>query len=754
MNHHLTFPAMLRDRASLHAHRPAIVFVDEAGNETRWTYGELWRRCVAVASALGRADSASRCGEASGRGEGSRDSRPTPSIADTKSSRRALLLFPPGIDFLPALVGAQIAGWIPVPTCYPKPHREMPRLNAAAADCSPSMILTDSRTLATLDREKLATAAGLPCLAVDTCVAVDQDGLNPQSPGRSRPENDHPAEGQAVAFLQYTSGSTSAPKGVIVSQSNLMSNLETIRKGFGLDWETDDKNPATAVFWLPYFHDMGLIGGALAPLYIGMRTVLMSPQTFVRRPLRWLQAIQRFGASVSGAPNFAFELCADRVSPSQAQSLNLSSLKLMFCGAEPIRAATLRSFEARFKSSGFDANCYYPCYGLAESTLLATGGAGPGRPKVLTVDRQSLRRGRVHAASDTSTDKSTELVSCGSVVGDGRLAIVDPTSSTELGPDQVGEIWLRGASVSQGYWKSQPDSGAKFDATLTTKRSGIFSRFSGNRADTEAGFCRTGDLGFLHQGQLYVTGRTKELIIVRGRNYFPQDIEATIAAIEEHPIQRSAALSIDGPRGEALGIVAELSRHAPEALYPSICREIRRHVIEEHEIDPRQIVLMPLASIPVTTSGKLRRGECRRWFENGDEQSLYRWRRSGATEAPPLQLPPLPKSPQTEDQALVSDCVGDWIIQWLVTRGGIEPGQVDINRRFDDFGLDSLMAIELIGDLEDACDIELAPTVAWDHPTIAKMASLIAARYCAPPAASAQESRTFASKWTETVSSG
>jgi acyl-CoA synthetase (AMP-forming)/AMP-acid ligase II/acyl carrier protein len=425
----------------------------------------------------------------------------------------------------------------------------------------------------------------------------------------------------------------------------------------------------------------------------------------------------------------------------------------MFCGAEPIRAATLRSFEARFKSSGFDADCYYPCYGLAESTLLATGGDGPRRPKVLTVDRQSLRRGRVHATSDTSAYKSTELVSCGGVVGDGQLAIVDPMSSTELGPDQVGEIWLRGASVSKGYWKSQPDSFAKFDATLTTKRPGIFSRLTGNRADAETGYCRTGDLGFLHQGELYVTGRTKELIIVRGRNYFPQDIEATIAAIEELPIQRIAALSIEGPRGEALGIVAELPRHTPDELYPSICRQIRRQVIEEHEIDPREIVLMPLASIPVTTSGKLRRGECRRWFENSDAISLHRWRRSGATEAPPLQLPPLPESPRIEDQELVCDCVGDWITQWLITRSGVEPGQVDVNRRFDDFGLDSLMAIELIGDLEDACDIELAPTVAWDHPTIAKMASLIAARYCAPPAASPQEIRTFAPKRTETVSS-
>lgn len=751
MNHHLTFPAMLRDRASLHPNRPAIVFVDEAGRETEWTYGELWRRCVAVASALGHADSANHTGEGSGLGEGARDTRPASSIAGMKSRPRALLLFPPGIDFLPALVGAQIAGWIPVPTCYPKPHREMPRLNAAAADCSPSMILTDSRTLATLDREKLGTAAGLPCLAVDKCLAMEQDDLNPQSPRRSRPDNDDAAEGQPVAFLQYTSGSTSAPKGVIVSQSNLMANLETIRKGFGLDWETDDKNPATAVFWLPYFHDMGLIGGTLAPLYIGMRTVLMSPQTFVRRPLRWLQAIQRFGATVSGAPNFAFELCADRVSPSQAESINLSSLKLMFCGAEPIRAATLRSFEARFKSSRFDADCYYPCYGLAESTLLATGGAGPGRPKVLTVDRQSLRRGRVHATADTSTEKSTELVSCGSVVGDGRLAIVDPSSATELGPDQVGEIWLRGSSVSKGYWRSQVDSSAKFDANLTTKRSGMLSLISGKRTGTQAGFCRTGDLGFLHQGELYVTGRTKELIIVRGRNYFPQDIETTITAIEEPPLQRIAALSIEGPRGEALGIVAELPRHTPDELYPSICRKIRRLVIEEHEIDPREIFLMPLASIPLTTSGKLRRGECRRWFENGDEKSLYRWRRSGATEAPPLQLPPLPESPQTEDHALVCDCVGDWIIQWLITRGGIEPGQIDINRSFDDFGLDSLMAIELIGDLEDACDIELAPTVAWDHPTIAKMASLIAARHCNPPAASAQETRTFAPKWTETV---
>ncbi len=769
MNDHRTFAAMLRQRAFVHPSRSAVVFIDGAGDEQELSYGHLWQRCLDVATALaGVPPVAQRQSDLS-----LSEFDPLPPAA---SSPRALLLFPAGIDFLPAFIGAQLAGWIPVPTGYPKPHRAMPRLDATARDCRPAVILSDSQTLHTLDRSKLdPAAADLPCIAID---AIAPPGVQPAlSAGGAPPLTSDsaaflqytsgstassaggttPLTSDSVAFLQYTSGSTSEPKGVIISHRNLMTNLEMIRTSFALDWQSDDDaEPTTAVFWLPHYHDMGLVGGMLAPLYIGFRTVLMSPQTFVRRPLRWLQTIDRFRAAVTGAPSFAFELCADRISPQHAAELDLTSLRVTFCGAEPIRAAALRAFATRFAGAGFKSHSYYPCYGLAESTLLVSGGKGPSLPGSLELDRLALREGRVRVLAADSPEKGTTLVSCGSAAGDTELVVVDPDTRLASGDGRIGEIWIRGDSVSSGYWNRPQENSSRFGACLAARRPGLAARLFGNRRDASAdserpapptsgsqerpwsngshqkirGFFRTGDLGFIHGGELFITGRLKDVIIIRGRNYFPQDIEATVAQIGDASFGRVAALAVQHPRGEALAVVAEVARHTPPSRLSAITRLIRRAIIEEHEIDPRQVLLVRPSMIPVTTSGKLRRSLCRQWLDDDFRGALHRWQRSGGTESPPLPLPPLPDNPGPLEHDAINDMVRLWIVQWLTVRGGIEPDQIEVNQRFEDYGLDSLMAIELIGDLEDCCDVELTPSVAWEHPSIDTMASLIAARLC------------------------
>jgi len=727
MKHHPTFASMLRDRATQHPERTAIIFVADDGTETALAFHELWRRSLAVAGALiEQTQAVSPQATPAHSGSPSTNHDAAARLANEPVGPRALMMFPPGIDFLPALIGAQIANWVAVPLPYPKPHREMPRLNAAARDCSASIILSDSNTIATLDRSHLDPAADVPCLAVDRLWSKAGNGdLSPEA--QSQFETLLAASGpESIAFLQYTSGSTSSPKGVIVSQRNLMSNLEAIRTGFGLPWVNgNEPKVTTSVFWLPYYHDMGLVGGVLAPLYIGFRTVLMSPQSFVRQPIRWLKAVEQYQAAVTGGPNFAFELCADRISPAQAQDLDLSSLKVMFCGAEPIRAAALQAFESRFAPAGFSADCYYPCYGLAESTLLAAGGRGPSRPTMLQVDRDSLSAGNIRVASSRTSDKVATLVSCGQAAGDSELVIVDPVALTLRPEREIGEIWLRGPSVTAGYW-NRIDTDQILNARFSRRRGTLLTLLGSADRLSEDVYFRTGDLGFIHHGDLFVTGRIKELIIIRGRNYFPQDIESHVRSVATLAVNKVAALSTQGPRGESLAVVAELPRHASKRDCEVAVREIRREIIAAFEIDAREIVFVAPASIPVTTSGKLQRNACRNWLTPHSPPVVHRWRRNSGTESPPLTLPTLPDPVGEHDFACVRELVCEWIIQWLIVRGGIDADQINVNRRFEDYGLDSLMAIELVGDLEDSCDVELTPMLAWEHPTIIKMASLIA----------------------------
>jgi acyl-CoA synthetase (AMP-forming)/AMP-acid ligase II len=382
-------------------------------------------------------------------------------------------------------------------------------------------------------------------------------------------------------------------------------NAEAIRQAFALG--PDDRG----VLWLPPHHDMGLVGGLVEPLYAGFPMALMSPLTLLQRPLRWLQAVSRWRATVSGGPNFAYELVAARTTPEQRASLDLASWSVAFTGAEPIRADTLDRFVEAFAPAGFRRTAFHPCYGLAESTLIVSGG-GRGEPILFDADAAAIEQRRVRSA-DTGTDQVRRLVGCGRAVSGLRLAIVDPDTLAACPDDEIGEIWIRGSSVARGYRNRPDETERTFDARIAGSGDGPF--------------LRTGDLGFLHDGELFVTGRLKDVIIIDGRNLYPQDIEAT--AERSHPAVRAAsaaAFSIDDGGSERLAVAVEVDWARLRGVAPAGWREpvenrdivqtIRRAVVEAHDASVHAVVLLPPGGVPRTTSGKIQRHLCREEFES------------------------------------------------------------------------------------------------------------------------------------------
>ena len=685
-----TFPQWIGQRAQRHGDRVAATFVGDDRSEESWTYNQLWRRVSSFAESL---------------------SQIQPKPQDTSHKPRALLLFPPGLEFITGFIGAHVAGWIPVPTCYPKPGRVMERLDSAASDCAPSAIIADAATLSGIDPAKLSPAArDIPHVATDTNEIVHGKSFIAPSSIDLSPDS--------IALLQYTSGSTSEPKGVMVRHRNVMANLEAIRRGFNIEWQVDEATEADCgVFWLPFFHDMGLIGGLLEPLYVGGRTVILSPRAFLQRPIRWLKMISDYKAVISGAPNFAYQLCVDRISPEHTDNIDLSSWKTAFCGAEPVLPRTISDFARRFASCGFSSSSFYPCYGLAEATLLAAGGDGPSDPKLLTVSREALANRQVVIEDDQPTSNKTAqtLVSCGHAAHETELMIVDSESRVPCRDTTVGEIWIRGLSVTAGYWNRDEENSLRFQAST---------------ADGEEGYCRTGDLGFIHDDELYITGRIKDVIILRGRNLFPQDIETTVrqTVANESGTEsgQCAAFSIPGPRGEGLALVVELPRRIDDSILPEIVRSIRRAVIETHEVDPRCVMLVRQATVPLTSSGKVQRIRCREMFDDNEIKCKHRYDRAFASEQTPITMPKIPDNPTPDDSDFVGRAIETWLAEWLVVRAGVAPDDVELDKPFADYGLDSMTAVELSGEIEDWSGVELTPIVAWNHPTVAKMSSFIA----------------------------
>jgi acyl-CoA synthetase (AMP-forming)/AMP-acid ligase II len=555
--------ALLRHRAAVQRDDRAYVALSDRGREDATiTFADLDRRAAALADQLAKRAAA---------------------------GSRALLLFPMGIECLVAFFGCLYAGIIGVPMMVPRRQSARDASVSILADCDPRLALTTSELLSGARGDIVGRFhhAGLEWLAVDA-PAAELDAAERSDARRGD-----------IAFLQYTSGSTSAPKGVMVSHGNLLANLEMIRIACG------NTRASTYVSWVPLYHDMGLILNALQALYVGAPCVLIPPLAFLQRPYLWLRAIHDYRAEVAGGPNFAFDLCVDRHRPEQLAGIDLSCWKLAFVGAEPVRAATVERFTEMFRSYGFEPRAMWPGYGMAEATLLISGGNRGEGPVVRDVSRAGLLRHEAEpprAASDAQA-----AVGCGRALAGEEIAIVDPETNARLDPNQVGEIWVSGPNIAQGYWQNTAATEATFRARIA------------GEADRQ--WLRTGDLGFLDAaGELFITGRIKDIIIIRGANHYPQDIEDTVQS--SHPALRrhgGAAFTIaDEAKGEQLVVVQEVERTERHRVTPpQLIGHIREAIVLEHDIVPHDIALLRPGALPKTTSGKIQRALARQLWLTG-----------------------------------------------------------------------------------------------------------------------------------------
>jgi phthiocerol/phenolphthiocerol synthesis type-I polyketide synthase C len=714
-----TLVELLRSRALHHPNQHAYTFLIDGEKEgAKWTYGTLDRHARAIGALL---QSYHAHGE------------------------RVLLLYPPGLEFIAAFFGSLYAGAIAVPAYPPRNKRYLPRIQTIVENAQARILLTVEHT-----QEKIQTwldqASSLKSLQI-----LSTDNL-PE--GMEKQWQEPNIDGTNLAFLQYTSGSTATPKGVMITHANLLHNLELIQEYFGHSLYSK------GVIWLPPYHDMGLIGGILQPLFVGFPVILMAPAAFLQRPVRWLQAISTYRATTSGGPNFAYDLCVSKITADQLRTIDLSSWNLAFNGSEPVRFETLESFAAAFEFCGFRQEAFYPCYGLAEATLFVTGGKKSELPVNRTFYATEIEHNRAIEAPKQE-EKVRRLVGCGQNLRDQTIVIVDPETRTRCSPDHIGEIWITGPGVAQGYW-NQPD---------ITKES-----FQAYLEDSKEGpFLRTGDLGFMKDGELFITGRRKDLIIIRGRNYYPQDIEWTIE--QSHPAIRrncSAAFSVDINGEERLVIVAEVERRymanrrqSDEKSYegvnqrqfpglnqqeiePGFSRSIqqppdidvsithiRQAVAEEYDLDAYAILLIKATTIPRTSSGKIQRHLCKTGFLNDSLEIIGKWVETpiedkvlirldeDTSETQDVRDQSAPKPPSRK-LSLSTETIQAWLIAKLSESLGVRPHEIDIREPFARYGLDSVKAVRLSADLEDWLGCKLSPTLVYDYPNIAVLSQYLA----------------------------
>jgi acyl-CoA synthetase (AMP-forming)/AMP-acid ligase II len=550
-----TFVNRLRDLQA--SRETAFRFLDNEGKERDClTFSELDRRARSVAAGL------------QGR---------------TRAGERALLLFPPGLEFIAAFFGCLYAGVVAVPAYPVTTKRDLARLLNILGNSGAKHVLSTEGLMA-ITRSLVADAPEF-----STLDWLSFEGLI--TPGQESDWKEPELSESTLAFLQYTSGSTGSPRGVMVSHGNLLHNEAMIKDSFRHDDRT------VVVGWLPVYHDMGLIGNVLQPLYLGRPCILLSPLDFLQRPALWLEAVGRYRATTSGGPNFAYDLCVRRVNEEQRAGIDLSSWKLAFNGSEPIRAEVLERFAESFAPQGFRSEAFYPCYGLAEATLFVSGGERGGPAVVSTVSRADLEHGTVNTVDGGDKDART-IVGCGHTWHDQLIRIVDPDRRTVCGEGRVGEIWVSGPNIAQGYWSQQ-------DVTAHT--------FNNYLDGGEGPFLRTGDLGYLRGDELFVTGRLKDVIIIRGRNHYPEDIERT-AERSNRGLRAGcgAAFSIEVDGEERLIVVHEVARASLKTIdVRDVEADIRQAITANHGLRLHSAALIMPGTIPKTSSGKIQRRLCK-----------------------------------------------------------------------------------------------------------------------------------------------
>lgn len=657
-----TLVEILRTRAEIQPDQRAYTFlVDGEREEVHLTYGELDQKARAIAAQLQEM---------------------------TTSGDRALLLYPPGLDFIAGFFGCLYAGVAAVPTYPPRRNRENARLQAVAQDAQPQVILAHGGFQTLAGNDTASPLTNLPWLFADANVNAADRWREPA------------ISAETLAFLQYTSGSTGDPKGVMISHGNLLYNEEMIRHGFGHDEQT------LVVGWLPLFHDMGLIGNMLQPMYLGIPCILMAPEAFIHRPMRWLQAITHYNATTSGAPNFAYDLCVQLSSLEDRENLDLSSWDVAYCGAEPVRAETIDRFVETFSPHGFRREAFYPCYGMAESTLFISGGLKKEPPiyQTLNASTNGIDEELV------STTLSKTVVGCGRSWLEQNLRIVDPESLIPCTAGQTGEVWTAGPHIAQGYWNRPDETEETFHACL---------------ADSGEGpFLRTGDLGFMQDGELFVTGRIKDLIIIRGRNHYPQDIELTVeqchATLQPHS---GAAFAVDVDGEERLVVVQEVKRTARHNLdAPDVFKAIRQAVSANHALETYAVVLLKPGGVPKTTSGKIQRRACREKFLAGElsaiSANIQQVKGRASNSQNDVYKVPDAESRETATFPVTPSQLEELLRSKLAELLSVDPSEIDFQQPINSLGLGSLNAMTLKGAIETDLDVTLPVEIFFEDRSV------------------------------------
>jgi acyl-CoA synthetase (AMP-forming)/AMP-acid ligase II len=569
-----TLIELLRNRAIQKSNRHAYTFLIDGKHESEpLTYGELDRQARAIAALLQKYKA---------KGE------------------RALLLYPQGLEVVAAFCGCLYAGVIAIPVPPPESgrlKRTLPRLRSIVKDAEASFALTTGAILSLVENVQDEFPE------FDQMHWIDTEKSDLELAEQWEDPNLDPHD---LAYLQYTSGSTATPKGVMLSHYNLMFHASYLQKACGYD------RHSVSVTWMPYFHDYGLVEGIMVPLYNGTPCYLMSPFAFIKRPVQWLRNMSKYGGTHSQAPNFAYDLCVRKVKPKDIDELDLGSWQAAGNAAEPINPKVMEDFVDTFRKCGFKWEAFAPSYGLAEDTLLVSTKPRGTKPVFCTVQAAAIEKDKIVLAKPNDEDNSRTIAGCGKLVCDTKVAIVRPDALTRCAPDEVGEIWVSDPSVAQGYWRRLEETERTFRAYIK---------------DTGEGpFLRTGDLGFIHEGEIYITGRIKDLIIIRGTNHYPQDLEWSVQQL--HPALRpdyGAAFSIDADGEEKLVIVQEVERRTEDLDPDKLIADIRQEIAEQHELQVYAIVLAKSGTILKTASGKIQRRACRASFLSGEINVIADW---------------------------------------------------------------------------------------------------------------------------------